>query len=172
MEQLKSPTRVTCRKSSLIDHILTTFPERVSQQGIVNVGLSDHQLIYCTRELSDTNVGNHKQIRFRSLKNYTAEACKEALGKVYFPNYESFSDVIKLMKTSFKNWWASLISQHLLKLNQLKVIYREWFDGEVLESIALLDKLFKKFKRGKLNVCKDIYNKARMKSHRLILQKK
>ena len=59
----------------------------------------------------------------------------------------------------------------LLKLNELKVIHREWFDGEVLESIALLDKLFKKFKRGKLNVYKGIYNKARMKSHRLILQK-
>ena len=31
LEQLiKSPTRVTCNTSSLIDHILTTFPERVS----------------------------------------------------------------------------------------------------------------------------------------------
>ena len=106
LEQLKSPTRVTCRKSSLTDHILTTFPERVSQQGIVNVGLSDHQLIYCTRELSDTNVGNHKQIRFRSLKNYTAEACKEALGKVYFPNYESFSDVNK----AYENFIQKLMS--------------------------------------------------------------
>ena len=51
LEQLiKSPTRVTCSTSSLIDHILTTFPERVSQQGIIDVGLSDHKLIYCTRK--------------------------------------------------------------------------------------------------------------------------
>ena len=104
LEQLiKSPTRVTCITFSLIDHILTTFPERVSQQGIIDVGLSDHQLIYCTRKLSRTKVGTHKKITFRSLKNYTAKAYKEALGKVYFPTYENFSDVIKLMKTSFKN---------------------------------------------------------------------
>ena len=49
---------------------------------------------------------------------------------------------------------------------------QECFDGEVLESIALRDKLFKKFKRSKLNADKKIYNKARKRSHRLILQEK
>ena len=58
------------------------------------------------------------------------------------------------------------------KTNQVKGNSQEWFDGEVLESIALRDKLFKKFKRSKLNVDKEIYNKARNKSHRLILQKR
>ena len=27
----------------------------------------------------------------------------DALGKLCFPDYENFSDVVKLMKTSFKN---------------------------------------------------------------------
>ena len=58
------------------------------------------------------------------------------------------------------------------KTKRIKGNSQEWFDGEVLESIALRDKLFKKFKRSKLNVDKEIYNKARNRSHRLILQKK
>ena len=58
------------------------------------------------------------------------------------------------------------------KTKRVKGNSQEWFGGEVLESIALRDKLFKKFKRSKLNVDKEIYNKARNKSHRLILQKK
>ena len=49
---------------------------------------------------------------------------------------------------------------------------QEWFDGEVLESIALRDKLFKKSKRSKLNAHQEIFNKTRNKSHRLILQNK
>ena len=65
-----------------------------------------------------------------------------------------------------------MISWHLLKLNKLKGNSQEWFGGDVLESIALQDKLFKKFKQSKLNVDKEIYNKARNKSHRLILKKK
>ena len=150
LEQLiKSPTRVTCSTFSLIDHIPTTFPERVSQQGIIDVGLSNHQIMYCNRKLSRTKLGTHKQITFRSLKNYTAEAYKEALSKVYFPNYENFSDVNK----TYENFIQKLMS--------------------VIDKLAaLLDKLLKKFKGSKLNLDKEIYNKARNKSHRLILQKK
>ena len=42
------------------------------------------------------------------------------------------------------------------KTKRVKGNLQEWFDGKVLESIAL----------------REIYNKARNKSHRLILQKK
>ena len=58
------------------------------------------------------------------------------------------------------------------KTKRVKGNSQEWFDDEVPESIAPRDKLFKKYKHGKLNVDKEIYNKARNKSHRLILQKK
>ena len=58
------------------------------------------------------------------------------------------------------------------KTKRVKGNSQNWFDGEVLESIALRDKLFKKFNHSKLNVDKEIYNKARNKSHRLILRKK
>ena len=50
------------------------------------------------------------------------------------------------------------------KTKRVKGKSQEWFDGEVLESIALQDKLFKKFKSSKLNVDKEIYNKAFRKS--------
>ena len=58
------------------------------------------------------------------------------------------------------------------KTKRVKGNSQKWFDGEILESIALWDKFFKKFKSSKLNLDKEIYNKARRKSHRLILQKK
>ena len=58
------------------------------------------------------------------------------------------------------------------KTKRVKGNSQDWFDDEVLESIALRDKLFKKFKLSKLNVDEEIYNKAHNKWHRLILQKK
>ena len=58
------------------------------------------------------------------------------------------------------------------KTKRVKGNSQEWFNGDVLESITLRDKLYKKFKRSKLNADKEIYNKARNKLHRLILQKK
>ena len=41
---IEVPTRVTCSSSTIIDHILASFPNKVSQQGVIDVGLSDHQL--------------------------------------------------------------------------------------------------------------------------------
>ena len=58
------------------------------------------------------------------------------------------------------------------KTKRVKGNSQEQFEGEVLESIALREKLFKKFKRSKLIIDKDIYDKARNKLYRVILQKK
>ena len=40
------PTRVTFNISSLIEHILTDFTEKIFQSGIIDCGMSDHQLIF------------------------------------------------------------------------------------------------------------------------------
>ena len=42
---VKSPTRITCSSTSLIDLTLASLPDRISQEGVMNVGLSDHQFI-------------------------------------------------------------------------------------------------------------------------------
>ena len=69
LEQLIStPTRVTKNSSSILDHILTNSTDRVSQSGVIDTGLSDHQLIYCTRKITRTKFNSHKNITIRSLK--------------------------------------------------------------------------------------------------------
>ena len=66
---IQSPIRVTCSTSTLIDHILTNAPSRASQKGVINVGVSDHQLIFCTRKISKIKTGgDHKYLNFRSVK--------------------------------------------------------------------------------------------------------
>ena len=91
---IQSPTRVTCSTSTLIDHILTSAPLRVSQKGVISVGVSDDQLIFCTRKISRIKTcGTHKYLNFHSLKNYTTGYYKEALKQIGFPNYENFGDV-------------------------------------------------------------------------------
>ena len=65
---VQSATCVTCSTSTLIDHILTSAPSRVSQKGVINVGVSDHQLIHCaegTRKISKIKAGGaHKYLNF------------------------------------------------------------------------------------------------------------
>ena len=90
---IESPTRITCSSSSIIDHILASFPDRVTQRGILNVGLSDYQLIYCIRKIARIKRGGHKQIKFRFFKNYTIDGYEKALVEINFPEYKSFNNV-------------------------------------------------------------------------------
>ena len=95
---IQSPTRVIYSTSTLIDHISTM---------IINVGVSDHQLILCIRKISKIKTGgDHKYLNFRSLKNYTADYYKETLKQVDFPNYENFDDV----NEAYSNFFQKLMS--------------------------------------------------------------
>ena len=64
---VKFPTRITCNSTTIFYHILVSYleRERATQQGIIDVGLSDHQLIFCTRKTSRIKTGTHKHIKFR-----------------------------------------------------------------------------------------------------------
>ena len=81
---IESPTRITCSSSCIIDHILASFPDRVTQPGILNVGLSDHQIIYCTRKIIRIKRVGHKQIKFHSFKNYTIDGYENLWLKLIF----------------------------------------------------------------------------------------
>ena len=72
-------TKVTTGSSTIIDHVLASFPERVTQSGVIDIGLSDHQLIYCTRKISRIKRESHKQIKFRSFKHCTADLFEQEL---------------------------------------------------------------------------------------------
>ena len=90
---IKCPTRVTCNSSSILDHVFASFSDRVSQIGVIDIGISDHQLIYCTRKTARIKSYCHKQITFCSLKNYSPEIYEEAPTKLSFPNYELLDDI-------------------------------------------------------------------------------
>ena len=48
---INEPTRVTLTTSSLIDHVVTNTPEKISHSGVVHTGISDRSLIYAIRKI-------------------------------------------------------------------------------------------------------------------------
>ena len=99
----KSRSRITCSSTTLIDHMLGGVPERISQKGVVNVGLSDYQLIYCTRKTSRIKTEVCTKNKFRSLKNYAVDAYKKALSKRNFKTTDTLKMSIGRIQTSLKN---------------------------------------------------------------------
>ena len=52
---IRCPTRVPCNISTLIDHIFTNSTEKTFQSGIIDSGISDHKLFFCTRKVKRVN---------------------------------------------------------------------------------------------------------------------
>ena len=78
-----------------------------------------------------------------------------------------------LILTSFRKSMGVIeSSQAPIKSRRIKQNAQEWLDGEVAEKISVRDKLFKKFKKSKLHIDKEIYKIARYEVQKLISCKK
>lgn len=174
LKQLTSdPTHITSSISTIIDHILISSPEQVSQHGVIDLGLSDHQLIYCTCKILKEKIYNHKEITFRSLKKkYSTDAYEEALRKVNFPNHEHFSDADKAYLDFIHKITTVIDKISPTKTKRVKGNSKEWSDCEIAQKINLRDKAFKNFKRSRLPNDKEYYKTAQYEVKKLIMKKK
>ena len=93
-EIIKYATRTRCSFSTLVDHTLTNSREKISQNGVIDIGISDQQLIYLTGKLHRFKSNTHKQIKTRSLKNYSIESLNQGLSMISLPDYEYFNDEV------------------------------------------------------------------------------
>ena len=56
--------------SNILDHILANSTDKIFEVGTMDIGLSDHQLIYSTRKQIKEKTHTKTYIKYRSLKNY------------------------------------------------------------------------------------------------------
>ena len=122
---LTLPTRITNNSTSLLDHVLTNSADRVSQFGVVDTGLLDHQLIYCTRKITRTKSDVDKYIKTRSLKNYNQTLFLDKLKeKTNFPDYSNFKDINDAY-SDFTEKVTSVIDEMApIKKIRVKIIHR------------------------------------------------
>ena len=73
------PTRVTCNNSTFVNHILTNPTKKIFQSGIIENGIADHQLIFCTRKVKRVKFHKHNNVLLKSLKHYTVNLLVESL---------------------------------------------------------------------------------------------
>ena len=158
--------------SLVVDHILTNSRETISQSGVINIGISDHQLIHLTRKLHRIKLNTHKQIKIRSLKNYSIESLNQGLSMINFPDYEYFNDV-DIAYSDFIQRITSVINKIApFKEIRIKSYSHDWFDGEILDKIILRDKRLKKFETSRYNIDEQLYKEAKINVQKLIKNKK
>ena len=86
-------TRVTDQTATLVDYVLTKSPDRLSQSGVIDLGLSDHDLFYYTRKTSLPKSHKHNEVFVHSSKRYSTEKIFEIPREIVFPKYLTYTRV-------------------------------------------------------------------------------
>ena len=90
---MKVPARTATSISTIIDHVLARYLERVTQCRVIDISLSAHDVIYCLRKVSRITRVSHKQIQFSLFKHHTVNLSEKELAKLNFPNYQSYNRI-------------------------------------------------------------------------------
>ena len=168
---IKVPTRTTTSSSTIIDHILANYPEKVTQCGVIDISLSDLQFIYCTRKISKIKRGSQKQMQFRLFKHYTVDLFEQEISKLNFPNYHNYNEINEVYNDCIQKIMSVIDKVAHIKERRVKQNSKEWFDGEIADEIKSCYELFKKFKKSKLHIDNDIYNATRYIVRKMIFDK-
>ena len=173
LEQIiRRPSRVTDQTATLIDHILTNSSDKVSQSGVIDLGLSNHDLIYCTRKTSMLISHKHNEIFVRSLKRYSAEKFLEILREIVFPNYLTYTCVNDAYSDFIYRFVEAINFIAPSKKIRVKANSKPWFDNQIVSAIQRPDKFYKNFKHSGLETDQDSFKVAKLHLHKMILKKK
>ena len=129
------PTRITDQTATLIDHILTNSPNKVSQSSIIELGLSDHDLIYCTRKTSLPKSHKHNEIFLHSLKRYSAKTFLEILREIIFPDYLTYTCVNDAYSDFIYGFVEAINFIAPSKKIRVKSNSKPWFDSQIVSAI-------------------------------------
>jgi hypothetical protein len=162
-QMIKEATRVSQYSNSLLDLIFVSDHHKISQSGVINVGLSDHCLIYCTRKVKKEQFKKHNSIRMRSLKNYSVENLNNKLNEVNWFDIIN-CDTVEVAWARFKTIFCNILDELApVKSVRLKQRSEPWINSEILELIRERDKSFQKFKKHGDNINYTNFTKLRNK---------
>ena len=89
--------------STLIDHIVTNTPEKVSDSGVIHTGISDHSLIFAIRKISVVRKAG-KTVEIRNMKKFDAQKFVDDLSQQHWENVYFLLKLLMLSGKYGKNY--------------------------------------------------------------------
>ena len=158
---INEPTRVTLTTSSLIDHVVTNTPEKISHSGVVHTGISDHSLIYAIRKIRHFQK-NDDFVEIRNMKNFNE---KNFVNELLSQNWECIYFLGKDPNHMWEIWkelFLEVLNKHApLQHKKTKPSKVPWITTEIKSLINERDKLKRKAIITKLETDWSKYKRTR-----------
>ena len=136
---------------------MVTDPDNMCQFGVLNVGLSDHLITYCTHKVKKFQINKHNSVRIRSLKQYSKESFVQVLNEVDWSEVDMCMNVDEAWSKSKVKFLGVLDSLAPFKEVRLKQRTEPWMSHDILDLIRNRDKFLGRFRRTKVQSDYDRY---------------
>ena len=137
-------TRITPTTTSLIDHIVTNMPEKISDSGVIHTGISDHSLVFAIRKISIVTK-QENTLEIRNMKNFDEGKFIEELLKQHWEYVYFFADDPNAMWEIWKNLFLEVLDKHA-PLQQKKIRSKKvpWITSDIKKLMNTRDKFKRK----------------------------
>ena len=161
---IDEPTRITMSTSSLIDHIVTNTPEKISDSGVIYTGIGDHSLVVAIRKISVIRKQEHT-VEIRNMKNFNEEKFIAQLSKQEWEYVYFFADDPNAMWGIWKRIFLEVLDKHApLQHKKLRSKKVPWITNNIKKVITQRDKLKRKAILTNLENDWSNYKQVEMKS--------
>ena len=138
-------TRVTMTTTSLIDHIVTNTPEKISDSGVIHTGISDHSLVFAIRKITVMNRKQENIVEMRNMKNFNEEKFIAELLKQHWEYIYFFAENPNSMWEIWKKLFLEVLDKHApLQHKKTKSKKLPWITSDIKKLINTRDKLKRK----------------------------
>ena len=168
---IKTPTRITARSQTLLDHIYTTDKDKVRTSGVMQCSISDHSLIYLIRR-SKKQRGPSKIIHFRNFKSYSSDNFQSDLQSVSWDDVNTSLTVDDAYK-SFITTLKKVSDRHApLTTRRVRAATLPWLTSDIRDMMRTRDYHHKRAQKTKDPLDWSVYRDLRNKTTKLIRDSK
>ena len=137
-------TRVTMTTTSLIDHIVTNTPEKISDSGVIHTGISDHSLVFAIRKIS-VIYKQENTLEIRNMKNFDKEKFTKELLKQHWEYVYFFAEDPNAMWEIWKNLFLEVLDKHApLQHKKIRSNKVPWMTGDIKKLMNTRDNFKRK----------------------------
>ena len=164
---ITEPTRVTPVSKTLIDLCITNSLEKVTNSGVIHLGISDHSLVFLTRKTHYHRNGP-RVIETRQFKHFNRGKFLSDLNQLPWANVDLYSNPNDMWR-EWKEMFLGCVDKHApLKLKRIRKKRSPWITRELLCKIRKRDFLKKKAISSNNSATWDQFKRARNQANNAI----
>ena len=143
-QMIDEATRVTMTTSSLIDHIVTKTPEKISDSGVIHTGISDHSLVFAIRKISVIDK-QENILEIRNMKNFNEEKFIEDLLKQPWEHIYFSAEDPNAMWDIWKKIFLDVLDKHApLQHKKIRSKKAPWITNDIKNLMNTRDRFKRK----------------------------